>query len=141
MAVKRLEALADAFMKMYGAGDPTSEAYQLRNPLLLRAFNPKHDRDPKGRRIFKTFVAGYENSLLDLRIKCSGKSRAHLTPESPLVDLLHLYGNPTTALKSLIRFLRHALSDDTIREDIQLGWFLEIGEPVAPPVIKESVNG
>lgn len=123
--VKRLEALADGFAKMYGALDPLSDAYKLRNPLLLRAFVPKHARDPKGRRVFRSFVAGYENALLDLKIKCSGNSRAKLTPESPLVDLVHLYGNPTTALKSLVRFLRHALEDDTIPEGVKLGWFLE----------------
>jgi hypothetical protein len=135
--VRRLEALCDSFAKMYGALDPLSDAYKLRNPLLLRAFNPKHDRDEKGRRIFKTFVAGYENGLLDLRIKCSGQSRARLTMESPLVELVNLYGNPTTALKSMIRFLRHALQDENIREDVQLGWFLELDEPV----VKEAQNG
>lgn len=123
--VKRIEALCDSLMKMYGAGDPLSDAFKLRNPLLLRAFNPKHPRDEKGRRVFKTFIAGYENALLDLKIKCSGRSRAKLTTESPLVDLVHVYGNPTTALKSLVRFLRHALQDDSIREDVKLGFFLE----------------
>lgn len=123
--VKRIEALADAFMKMYGAGDPLSEAYHTRNPILIKAFNPKHERNEKGHRIFKTFIAGYENALLSLRLHCQGKLRAHIGPETPLVELLHLYGNPTTALKSFVRFLRHALKDDTIREDVRLGWFLE----------------
>jgi hypothetical protein len=124
-------------MKMYGAGDPLSEAYQLRNPLLLRAFNPKHFRDDKGRRIFKTFIAGYENGLLDLKIKCSGQSRAKLTVDSPLVDLLHVYGQPTTALKSLVRFIRHALQDENIPENVKLGWFLEIGEPEVKEIANE----
>jgi hypothetical protein len=126
--VKRLEALADSLAKMNGALDPLMDAYQLRNPGLLRAFSPKHVRDDKGRRIFSSFVAGYENLLLDLRIKCSGQSRAHLTPESPLVDLVTTYGNPTSATRYLVNFLRHALKDDTIREDVKLGWFLEIEE-------------
>ncbi len=125
MAVKRIEALADAFAKMYGALDPLSDAYKLRNPILIRAFNPKHERDAKGHRVFKTFIAGYENALLSLRLHCQGKLRSHIGPETPLVDLLHLYGNPTTALKSFVRFLRHALHDETIREDVKLGWFLE----------------
>ena len=122
--VKRLEALADSFCKMYGAADPTSDAYHLRNPLLLRAFSPKHARDEKGRRVFVTFVAGYENALLDLRIKCSGQSRAKLGPDSPLVDLVTTYGNPVSSVRYLVNFLRHALKDETITNDVKLGWFM-----------------
>lgn len=122
---RRLEALADAFSRMYGALDPQSDAYHLRNPLLLRAFNPKHERDPKGRRVFSSFVAGYENALLDLRIKCSGRSRAALTPASPLVDLVTTYGQPVSAVRYIVNFLRHALKDDTIRGDVRLGFFVE----------------
>jgi hypothetical protein len=123
--MKRLEALADALAKMNGALDPQFDAYQLRNPGLLRAFSPKHARDEKGRRIFSSLVAGYENLLLDLRIKCSGQSRAKLTPESPLVDLITTYGNPVAATRYVVNFLRHALKDATLREDVKLGWFLE----------------
>jgi hypothetical protein len=129
--VKKIEALADAFMKMYGAGDPLSEAYQLRNPILIKAFNPKQLRNEKGHRVFKTFIAGYENAILSLRLHCQGKLRSHIGPETPVVELLHLYGNPTTALKSFIRFLRHALNDDSIPEDVKLGFFLEELEEVA----------
>jgi hypothetical protein len=125
MKMKRIEALADAFAHMYGALDGMSDAYHLRNPIMLKAFAPKHARDEKGRRVFNSFVAGYENALLDLKIKCSGKSRARLTPESPLVDLVTTYGNPVTATRGLVKFLRHALRDDDIPEGVKLGWFLE----------------
>jgi hypothetical protein len=133
MAVKRIEALADAFAHMLGALDPLSEAYKLRNPLLIRAFNPKHARNEKGHRIFKTFIAGYENSLLSLRLHCQGKLRSHIGPETPVVELLHLYGHPTTALKSFIRFLRHALEDDNLPSDVKLGWFL-----IEPEEVKDE---
>lgn len=123
--MRRLEALVDAFARLNGALDPLSDAYRLRNPLLLLAFNPKHPRDEKGRRVFKHFVAGYENALLDVRIKCSGRSRARLRPEDALVNLVHTYGQPTTALRSVVKFVRHALNDDTVPESIHLGWFLE----------------
>jgi hypothetical protein len=126
--MKRLEALADSFAKMYGALDPQSDAYHLRNPLLLRAFSPKHLRDDKGRRIFVSLVAGYENALLDIFIKCSGQSRAKLTPESTITDLVHTYGNPTSAARYIVNFLRHALKDDTITERTNLRWFLEDDE-------------
>jgi hypothetical protein len=125
MKMKRIEALADAFAHMYGALDGMSDAYHLRNPIMLKAFAPKHARDEKGRRVFNSFVAGYENALLDLKIKCSGKSRARLTPESPLVDLVTTYGNNVSCLRTIVKFLRHALQDDDIRESVKLGWFLE----------------
>jgi hypothetical protein len=125
MMPKRLEALADSFAHMYGALDGMSDAYHLRNPIMLKAFAPKHARSDKGYRVFNSFVAGYENALLDLRIKCSGKSRARLTPESPLVDLVTTYGNPVTATRGLVKFLRHALNDNDIPESVTLGWFLE----------------
>lgn len=125
MSVRRLEALADALAKMYGALDPESEAYQLRNPGMLKAFNPKHARNEKGYRIFSSFVAGYDNLILDLKIKISGKSRSHLTVDSQVLDLLHIYGNPTSSLKYIVNFLRHALKDDSIPNDVKLGFFIE----------------
>lgn len=123
--MRRIDALAAAIARMNGALDPQSDAFKLSNPGGLLAFNPVHERDAKGRRVFKHFVAGWENLILDLKIKCAGKSRAALTPDSPLVSLLHVYGNPTSSLRYIINFLRHALNDETIPESIHLGWFLE----------------
>ena len=133
MAIKRIEALADAFAKLNGALNPMFPAYHLRNPGMLRAFNPKHPRDEHGNRIFKTYVAGYENLTLDLSIKCSGQSRAKLGPESPLVDLLTTYGHHVCNLRALVNFIRHALNDDMIPRDVQLGWFLLEGETNEQP--------
>ena len=123
--MRRIDALAAALARMNGALDPKSDAFRLCNPGLLLAFNPAHERDAKGRRVFKHYIAGHENLILDLKIKCSGKTRANLTPESQLVSLLHTYGNPTAALRGVVNFLRHALNDETIPESIHLGWFLE----------------
>ena len=123
--VKRIESLADALAKLNGALDPLSEAYHARNPGMLLAFNPKHDRNANGRRIFSSFTGGYDNLLLDISIKASGQSRAKLGPESSLVDLLHVYGHSTSTLRYVIRYLRHALKDETLPSDIKLGWFLE----------------
>lgn len=122
--MKRIEALADAISSMNGALDPLSEAYRLRNPGLLKAFAPKHARSESGKRVFTSLVAGYENLLLDLRIKCSGQSRARLTPESPLVDLLTTYANPASSVRFVANFLRHALNDRDIPQSVSLGWFM-----------------
>ena len=123
--IPRIHALCDAFSKLNGALDPNSDAYKLRNPLLLKAFSPKHDRDEKGLRRFKSLVSGYDNGILDLQIKCSGKSFSKIGPESTLTDLVCLYGNPPTATKTVVNFLRHALQDDLIPLNVKLGWFVE----------------
>ena len=137
--ISRISALVDAFAKLNGALDPQSDAYKLRNPLLLKAFSPKHDRDDKGRRRFRSFTSGYDNGILDVQIKCSGKSYSKsVGPDTPLTSLVCLYGNPISATRYVVNFLRHALEDDTITENIPLGWFLEVP---ATTEIRENTNG
>ena len=131
MAIKRLDALVDAFAHLNGWHDPKSDAYQLRNPLLLKAFSPKHERDEQGRRRFPSFAAGYDNGLLDAKIKCMGKSFSKLTPDSTLTELTCVYGNSAAATRAIKNFLRAALHDDTIMESQPLGWFL------ADQIVKE----
>lgn len=124
--VTRLEALAAAFANMNGALDPTSDAFQAKNPLLLKAFSQKHVGNEKGLRVFKTYTAGWDNGLIDLTIKCSGKSFfGRLTPESTIADLVRVYGNQTAAARKIVNFLRHALADDSISEHTPLKWVLE----------------
>jgi hypothetical protein len=123
--IPRLHMLVDAFADLNGALNPQSDAYQLRNPLMLRAFSPRHDRDEKGRRRFRSFTSGYDNGILDVRIKCSGKSFSKIGPESSINDLVVLYGQPASATRCVVNFLRHAAKDDTIPHDVKLGWFLE----------------
>lgn len=122
--MKRVEALTDAFARMYGWHDPKSVAYTLRNPLLLKAFTPKHTHNENGYRIFSSFPSGYDNGILDLKIKCSGKSRAKLTPDNTLTDLVLCYGNPAGAADYIVNFLRQALQDLTITKNVPLSWFL-----------------
>jgi hypothetical protein len=141
--ISRIAALVDAFAQLNGALDPKTDAYQLRNPLLLKAFSPRHDRDEKGLRRFKSFPSGYDNGVLDATIKCSGRSfsaKHGLGPESPLSQLVCIYGNPVTATKYIVNFLRHALKDDTIMADVKLSWFLETPN-IETPEISEVING
>jgi len=123
--ISRIQALVDAFAHLNGMLCPDSDAYRLRNPLLLKAFSPKHERDEEGRRIFSSFTSGYDNGIMDARIKCSGKSHSKIGPDSPLVDLVCVYGNPVTAARSVKNFLRRALNDENIMETTPLGFFLE----------------
>lgn len=127
--ISRIEALTDALASLCDAGNPSSEAYHARNPILLKAFSPKHARTTNGNRIFRSWVAGYENALLDLRIKCEGRSnRAQLSPDSQLIELLTTYGYPGypgESLKYVLRFLRKALLDESLGRGIKLGYFVE----------------
>jgi|SRR5437660_3932218 len=126
--MKRIEVLADAIGKLFGIHDPTSEAYQLRNPLLIKSFaRPgKHETDDKGRRIFTSLLNGYKAGLFDLELKASGKSRAKVTPESPLKDLLACYEVYTKAAQdNVVSFVRRGLKDDTISINTPTSYFLE----------------
>lgn len=126
----RLEALADAMMKLNGWDDPISRCYQLRNPLLLRAFSLSRlqEQDAEGLRIFPSFAAGYRAGVHDLRIKLQGESRARLSRDATLQQLLQVYhlGHPI-AVKRVVRFVSQALacSDGSIGPEMPMSWFLQ----------------
>jgi hypothetical protein len=130
----RIECLADAIMRMNCYHSPDSIAYKNRNPGMLKAFSPKHIKDENGLRVFNSFSSGYDNLVLDLRIKCSGGSHSRLKPEDTLVNLVQCYGNPPTAATYLKKFLRVALNDENIMESQQLGWFLADQKPAVQSV-------
>ena len=130
----RLEALADALMKLNGWSDPSSQAYRNRNPLLLRAFSLSRAQaqDENGVRVFTSLLGGYRAALNDLYHKASGRSRAKLGPDDPLEDLLRLYGSEhADARRKAALFLQRALGDDTVHVRTPLGWFLANGECAA----------
>ena len=124
MAITRLEALVNAIAALNGYHDPKSEAYQLRNPLLLKAFSPKHERNERGIRNFMSIASGFDNCVGDARIKCSGKSHSKVTPFSTLQDLIQVYGQPITAGRAVKNHLRAALGEE-VSERIQLRWFID----------------
>ena len=131
MNISRIEALLFALASLNNWQAPHSDAFQLRNPLMLRAFAPKHERDERGRRRFPSFSAGLDNGLMDLQIKCSGKSFSKLTPDNTLTDLVCVYGHTAAAARAVKNFLRAALGTDEVRETQKLGWFLETNAKVA----------
>ena len=123
--ILRIEALAGAIAKMHAFHSPLSEAYFLRNPLMLRAFSPKHEKNEAGYRVFSSLSSGWDNGILDLKIKCSGNSHARLKPDDTLTNLVLCYGYPKTAATGIKKFLRHALADENIMETQPLSWFME----------------
>lgn len=122
--INRLEALVAAFGHLNGMHDPRSRAFRLRNPLLLKAFTVKHEKDEEGYRVFNSFSAGIDNSLIDLRIKCSGNSNAHLKTTDTLRDLVKFFGNDASATRSVKNFIRAALHTEDVFENTEIGWFL-----------------
>lgn len=124
----RLEALADALMKLNGWDDPTSQAYQDRNPLLLRAYSLSRAQaqDRNGVRVFTSFLGGYRAGLNDLYEKCGGRSRAKLSTDTPLRHLLGVYGaGHPLAVRRVVLFMRAALRDVGVHDELSLRWFLQ----------------
>lgn len=97
----RLEVLAIAIASANEAfTNPSSKAFKLRNPGLLRSFALFHQQttDDDGYRIFKNFFNGHRALMDDLEIKCTGKTRSSvlrssgkhekITSDSNLKDLM-----------------------------------------------------
>lgn len=131
--VPHVEALVDAIAKRNRIEVPSSLAYQLRSPLLIKSFAKpgKHVLDPEGRRIFPSLLSGYKASVYDMELKVRGQSRAGLKPTDKLKNLLGVYGiKDYIEVDSIVSFLRHALKDSTISRDTSLSYF-----------VQETING
>lgn len=148
-----IEALADAIGKLNGMADPESDAYQLRNPGLLRAASiqsrRKQEANEGGLRRFSSMVAGYSCLVSELVERCSGRGERldrrrgtingnsfkqeylggrlvvhmNITEKSPLGDLLEIYGLGL-ARRQVVNFLRRALWNDCITEFTEVKFFV-----------------
>ncbi len=135
MAVKRIEALADGIAYLNGMHNPSSDAYQLRNPGLIHAYSYRHlsEVDNKGRRIFTSIIGGYRCLINDLTLKCQGETRAkgyngRLASSDTLCDLLKSFNLDNIEdghIFSLLEFLNNALPGYEITAQTPLSFFLE----------------
>lgn len=126
--VNKIEALVDAIGRVNGTMDPDSAAYTLRNPLLIRSFAKpgKHETDEAGRRVFSSFLSGYKAGLFDMELKITGKSRAGLTTDNTLTNLLNVYGvKEPGGISTIVSFLRRALKDPSINATTPLSYFIQ----------------
>jgi hypothetical protein len=126
MSINKVEAIVDAISRLNGIGNPETDCYHLRNPLLIRSFaRPgKHETDEKGRRVFTSLLSGYKAALYDCELKLSGNSRAGLKPEDTLTNLLGVYGiKEPGGISNIVSFLRRALNDQNISKDTPLTYF------------------
>jgi hypothetical protein len=125
--VNKIEALVDAISHLCGSGNPDSDCYKIRNPLLIRSFaRPgKHLIDDQGRRIFPSWLAGYKAACYDVDLKVRGQSRAGLKPTDTLTNLLGVYGlNNNLATGKVVNFLKRALADQAISAHTPLSYFI-----------------
>jgi hypothetical protein len=156
--MKALEYLADAIMEYTLYSDPTSQQYRYRNPLGLKVFcthallfkdcpeckfHPPemtkeyngtivprmYDRDT-GLRIFNSHIQGYQASLYDLKLKCSGHSKSKVRANSSIKELIRSYYLPDGTAACVARFLRKALNDESITENTPIEYFVKPGNGV-----------
>lgn len=121
--MKHIEHLALAISKTCGGFTSESEAFQLNNPGLLKAFSPNHKADAyRGYRRFLSWQGGFKALIFDLTLKCEGRSNASVNNLSPLKDLLELWEIKDS--RKTVNFLRHACADQTITELTPLEYFV-----------------
>ena len=128
MNVNRLEALLDALASLKGWNSPDSDAYQLRNPLLVQSFSRpgKNEIDETGRRRFSSALAGLRACLFDLELKVRGESRAGIKKTDLLENVLRVYGvTELGGQQQIVKFLKRALKTQDIKITTPLTYFLE----------------
>ena len=126
MATNRFEILAVSISKQNGAfDDPSSRAFKLRNPLLLKTYRPEKKADSDNYRVFTSLMGGFKAGVVDLQAKCSGKNH-RLSANNTLGDMLALFKfESESATRPIILFLRRALEDDLVSLNTPLSWFNE----------------
>lgn len=126
--ISRIEVIVDAVGKLNGIHNPESEAYLLRNPLLLKSYAKpgRHEINSEGIRTFGLLLAGYKAAVFDVELKLKGLSRAGLKPTDALENLLGCYGIYEKLPKdNVVSFLRRALKDQSVSLKTHLSYFLE----------------
>lgn len=128
MKINKIEAIVDAIGKLNGMHNPESDAYLLRNPLMIKSFaRPgKHETDEQGRRMFNSLLAGYKAATYDVKLKLEGNSRAGLKPNDCLENLLGVYNiKELGGISNVVSFLKRALKDESLTKRTPLAYFLE----------------
>lgn len=119
----KIEYLALAIAKTCGAFDPTTTAFRLNNPGLLKVYSVKHvDTMHDGFRRFLSWQAGFKALCFDLMLKCGGESRSKLERSTPLSSLLNMWEIKDS--RKTILFLQRGIGDETISEQTPLEYFV-----------------
>lgn len=125
--IDKAEILTDAVAHAKNAFKPDSEAYILRNPLLLKSFSRpgRHPVTEQGVRVFDSFLGGYRAGLFDVQAKLSGKSNSGIQKTDKLRNLLAVYSiKQEPEILQVVYFLRKAFQDPNISQNTSLSYFL-----------------
>ena len=129
MNERRIEALVDAIANLKGSTtNPDGVLYQIKNPTGILSFSRpgKNEIDLEGRRVFKSWLAGYRAACFDAGIKIEGKSRAGIKEEDRLENFIRVMGiDQKLGQQQVVKFLRRALKDQTITAETPLAYFRE----------------
>ena len=129
MSEQRIEALVDAIANLKGSTtNPDGVLYQIKNPTGILSFSRpgKNELDPEGRRIFKSWLAGYRAACFDATIKLKGESRAGIKKEDKLENFLRVMGiEQKLGQQQVVKFLRRALKNQDLSTETPLTWFVE----------------
>lgn len=134
--VNKCEAILDAIGQCKGISDPSSDAYKLKNILMIRSFAKEgsHEVNEDGVRKFRSWGDSYKACGFDLSKKLAGESRAtvvvnkvrrKLSADDRLEQLLHVFDIHSTDCFSVVSFLQIALADPDITLDTPLSYFRE----------------
>ena len=113
--IDKIEAIVNAVASLHDYSSPESDAYKLRNPLLLKSFSKpgKHNVNEKGIRQFESFQGGYRSAVWDLELKLKGSSNTGLQPSDRLKNLLAVLGlSQEQEQMSVVFFLRKSKDKD-----------------------------
>jgi len=113
--IDKIEAIVNAVASLHDYSSPESDAYKLRNPLLLKSFSKpgKHNVNEKGIRQFESFQGGYRSAVWDLELKLKGSSNTGLQPSDRLKNLLAVLGlSQEQEQMSVVFFLRKSIDKD-----------------------------
>jgi hypothetical protein len=139
MSNRKLEDLVNAIATYNGTRDPLHPGYQARNMLCLQAFTDEGIATGK-LRIFDSVHGGFLACVYDLKIKCSGKSRANLRGENFTIQgLVRVYSMPDASANFICKFLRKALNEPSINPETRLDYFLTEDSAQAEKVVKEKI--
>lgn len=116
------DSLVDAIVHHSGYRTPGGALHQARNPGGLKAFSPKAPKDAEGNRVFTSDVDGLQALKFDVRVKLSGRSAARC---KTLTDVVRAYGQPETAARAWVLFIRRSLDDQTVSISTPLEFFKE----------------
>jgi hypothetical protein len=117
--MRKLESIADALALLNDYHDPESEAYQLRNPLMLRNKSLLGVVED-GFRKFTCHQAGYKAGTDSLRKQCERYKEKTL--QSCLEH--HRQGNEF-AVKTAVDFIRRSIGAKEVSANTKLEYFLE----------------